>query len=170
MVDAKSIIFEKEKSKAWKLREAADIRDKIIADSPEAEGLEKLLDSEKLVVCSYALGGILSSSGVRLKTAQVRRFYEAILGLNTAMTSWSRDKSIEAKDQFEYFRDVISAQLMMLKPQLANAQARQHREFTPLFTVLNPCIDRANSPEGLRRLAQFMEAIVAYHKFHGGRD
>lgn len=169
MVDAKFIMFEEEKSRDWKLREADNIRDKIIADCPEVEDLEKLLDGEKLVVCSYALGRILSSASVRLKTAQVRRFYEAILGLNTAMTSWSRH-SQGITDKSEYFQQVIKSQLMMLKPQLANAQARQPREFTPLFTVLNPCIDRVNSPEGLRRLAQFMEAIVAYHKFHGGRD
>lgn len=167
MVDSKSIRFEEEKSRG--LREPEDILGRITADSSETEGLEKLLDAEKLVVCSYALGRILSSPRVRLKTAQIRRFYEAILGLSAAMTSWTRH-SKDFKNETEYFQQVIKSQLMMLKPELANAQARQPREFTPLFTVLNPCINRVNSPEGLRRLAQFMEAIVAYHKFHGGRD
>lgn len=169
MVNFNSISFEEEKSKAWRLREAEDILDRIMAGSSESESLEKLLDAEKLVICSYVLGGILSSSRVRLKTAQIRRFYEAILGLRTTMTSWTRHNQ-GITDETKYFQQVVKTPLMMLKPQLANAQARQPREFTPLFTVLNPCIDRVNSPEGLRRLAQFMEAIVAYHKFHGGRD
>lgn len=170
MFDVRSVSFEEEKSRAWKLKEATDILERITGDSPKEESLEKLLDAEKLVVCSYSLGRILSSFKVGLKTAQVRRFYEAISALNAAMGSWSRDKSTKAETKSEYFDKAIEPDLMMLKPQLANARARQPRQFTPLFTVLNPCIDRVNSPEGLRRLAQFMEAILAYHKFHGGRD
>lgn len=170
MIDTRSVSFEEEKSRAWKLKEARDILERIIGDSPKEESLEKLLDPEKLVICSYSLGKILSSFRVGLKTAQVRRFYEAILGLNTAMKSWSRDKKTKAENEFEYFQKTIKPQVMMLKPQLANAQARQSREFTPLFTVLNPCINRVNSTRDLARLAQFMESIVAYHKFHGGRD
>ncbi len=41
MIDTRSVSFEEEKSRAWKLREARDIFERIIGDSPKEESLEK---------------------------------------------------------------------------------------------------------------------------------
>ena len=57
----------------------------------------------------------------------------------------------------------------MLKPKLAYAAGRQD-EVKPLMTVLDPCMDRVRSRDDFDRFAKFVESIVAYHKYHGGRD
>jgi len=136
----------------WGLKSAEVILSKVMekAMSPEREdiALKELLDDEKIVVCGFALGKILASYEVGLKSAQLRRFYEAMLAI----------------------RGKKSASLMILKPQLAYAKARASRELTPFFVVVNPLMERVHDSEDFNRLVQFIEAIVAYHKYHGGKD
>lgn len=144
--------IEEKLSEEWGLKNAETILEKIIEketlSKKEGIGLKELLDDEKMVVCSFALGKILASYEIGLKTAQLRRFYEAMLAI----------------------RGKKSASLMILKPQLAYAKARASRELTPFFVVVNPLMERVYDSEDFNRLVQFIEAIVAYHKYHGGKD
>ncbi|HHT9115182.1 MAG TPA: type III-A CRISPR-associated protein Csm2 [Candidatus Wunengus californicus] len=144
--------IEEKLSEEWGLKNAETILEKIIEketlSKKEGIGLKELLDDEKMVVCSFALGKILASYEIGLKTAQLRRFYEAMLAI----------------------RGKKSASLMILKPQLAYAKARASRELTPFFVVVNPLMERVHDSEDFNRLVQFIEAIVAYHKYHGGKD
>ena len=144
--------IEEKLSEEWGLKSAETILEKIIEketlSKKEGLDLKELLDDEKMVVCSFALGKILASYEVGLKTASLRRFYEAILAI----------------------RGRKNASLMILKPQLAYAKARASRELTPFFVVVNPLLDRVHDSEDFNRLVQFIEAIVAYHKYHGGKD
>lgn len=144
--------IEEKLSEEWGLKNAEIILEKIVEKetSSKREGisLKELLDDEKMVVCSFALGKILASYEVGLKAAQLRRFYEAMLAI----------------------RGKKSSSLMILKPQLAYAKARASRELTPFFIVVNPLMERVRDAEDFSRLVHFIEAIVAYHKYHGGRD
>lgn len=144
--------IEEKLSEEWGLKNAEIILEKIVeketSSKKEGIGLKELLDDEKMVVCSFALGKILASYEIGLKTAQLRRFYEAMLAI----------------------RGKKSASLMILKPQLAYAKARASRELTPFFVVVNPLMERVHDSEDFNRLVQFIEAIVAYHKYHGGKD
>lgn len=144
--------IEEKLSEEWGLKNAEIILEKIIeketSSKKEGIGLKELLDDEKMVVCSFALGKILASYEVGLKATQLRRFYEAMLAI----------------------RSKKSASLMILKPQLAYAKARASRELTPFFIVVNPLMERVHDAEDFSRLVHFIEAIVAYHKYHGGRD
>ena len=152
-------------SREWGLDSAQKIKAKILADCKETDKLTQLLDAKKLVVCGYALGKHLASYKVGLKSAQLRRFYESFITLKTLL---NRVKS-EAKGE-EAFHSRIFPQILMLKPQLANAQARQKREVTPFFEVINPLFDLIQDGDDYERLCDFVEAIVAYHKYCGGRD
>ena len=62
----------------------------------------------------------------------------------------------------------------MLKPKLAYTVGRQKREvFTALqslMQVLDPAIDATKDLESFKKLVLLIEAIVAYHRYYGGRD
>ena len=152
-------------SREWGLKTADRIRDHIFKDYKEIDSLKDILDAKTLVVCSYALGKILASREVGLKSSQLRRFYDSLLniraGLNIIRTKPNSN---------ELFKLKIMPGIIMLKPQLANAKARQQREVTPFFNVINPLIDLIKDIEDYDRLCQFAESIVAYHKYCGGRD
>ena len=144
--------IEEKLSEEWGLKNAETILEKIIEketlSKKEGMGLKELFDDEKLVVWSFVLGKILASYEIGLKATQLRRFYEAMLAI----------------------RGKKSASLMILKPQLAYAKARASRELTPFFVVVNPLLERVRDSEDFNCLVQFIEAIVAYHKYHGGKD
>ena len=114
--------IEEKLSEEWGLKNAEIILQKIVeketSSKKEGIGLKELLDDEKMVVCSFALGKILASYEVGLKAAQLRRFYEAMLAI----------------------RGKKASSPMILKPQLAYAKARASRELTPFFIVVNPFI------------------------------
>jgi CRISPR-associated protein Csm2 len=68
------------------------------------------------------------------------------------------------------FKSKIIPQILMLKPLLANAKARHRRAITPLFEVINPLFDVVKDRDDYDRFCDFVEAIVAYHKYCGGKD
>ena len=157
--------MEERLSEEWGLRTAEKIGDKIFEGSSEGSTVRNMLEAEKLVVCSYALGRILASYEVGLKSAQLRRFYESPLNIKAAVNSIRVKPNAE-----ELFKKKALSNIVMLKPQLANAKARQPKEVTPFFEVINPLLDRIKTIEDYDRLCLFAEAIVAYHKYCGGRD
>jgi CRISPR-associated protein Csm2 len=65
--------------------------------------------------------------------------------------------------------DFFRSACMLLKPKLAYAAGRQD-EVKPLMAVLVPCIDRVHTKDDFSHFYRFVEAIIAYHRFHGGRD
>jgi len=147
------------------LRITDKIAEKIYEGYSDSDTLKDILDAKKLVVCSYALGKILASRVIGLKSAQLRRFYESLLNVRAIVTA------IRTKpNASELFDTKVMPEILMLKPQLANAKARQKREVTPFFNVINPLIDLVKSIEDYDRLCKFVESIVAYHKYCGGRD
>lgn len=157
--------MEERLSAEWGLRTGEKIRDKVFEGHSGDTTVKNILDAKKLVVCSYALGKILASYEVRLKSSQLRRFYESLLNIK-ATISTIRTKP-NAND---LFKERALPEILMLKPQLANAQARQPNQVTPFFDVINPMLDIVRSIEDYDRLCQFVEATVAYHKYCGGRD
>jgi CRISPR-associated protein Csm2 len=157
--------MEERLSEEWGLRTAESIRNKIFEGISDSTSVKNILDAKKLVVCSYALGKILASYEVNLKAAQLRRFYESLLNIRAA-ANMIRTKP-KADEQFQ---EKVLPEVYMLKPQLANAKARQPKEVGPFFDVMNPLLDLIKTIEDYDRLCQFAEAIVAYHKYCGGRD
>lgn len=157
--------MEEKRYEEWGLRTVENIKDKIFEGSSENSTIKDILNAERLVVCSYALGKILASYDVGLKSAQLRRFYESLLNIKAAVNTIRANS-----DADNLFKENVMPEILMLKPQLANAKARQPREVTPFFDVINPLLDYVKSIKDYDILCQFAEAIVAYHKYCGGRD
>ncbi len=89
-------------------------------------------------------------------TSQIRNIYGSV-------------KKLEMQSQLDL------AQLLILKPRIAYARSRQ-KSLDVLATVLSRGIDAVNEgrddserQERFRRFCQGFEAILAYHRAHGGK-
>uniref|UniRef100_A0A6M3IXD8 CRISPR system Cms protein Csm2 n=2 Tax=viral metagenome TaxID=1070528 RepID=A0A6M3IXD8_9ZZZZ len=147
----------------WGLTTAEKIKNKIFENySDNRVTIKNMLDAEKLVACGYALGKILTGDEVRLKAFQLREFYESLLNVKITI------KSIRGNpDEDMLFKQKALPEIVMLKPRLALAKARQPRKITPLFEVINPLLDRVEDIDDYERLCQFMQAIMAYNSPQG---
>jgi len=96
-----------------------------------------------------------------VKTAQVRNVFAHINRMRTRMR---RDRNIGP----DMRRDLV-----MLKPRLAYAGGRQ-KEVRPMSDDLRQAVDAVlksqNFEKALRNFFDLVEGIVAYHKYHGGKD
>ncbi|MFQ6087614.1 MAG: type III-A CRISPR-associated protein Csm2 [Candidatus Methanofastidiosia archaeon] len=92
---------------------------------------------------------------VEMKTSQLRKFFDSA-------------RKIEA-DLFTKGEDWNGAKVdfYLLKPKLAYAKGR---DLIPeqFYNIIMTCLSNIDSKEDFKRFMQFFEAIVAYHKFHGG--
>ena len=87
-----------------------------------------------------------------LTTSQIRNIYGAV-------------KKMQMKGQLDTHK------LLMLKPKLAYAAKRHGGGVDTLKDVLTQAIDLVeNEQEKFNRFVDFFEAILAYHKFYGGKD
>jgi CRISPR-associated protein Csm2 len=86
----------------------------------------------------------------RLETNQVRKFLDAVNRLKADLTETGDFAKIETE-------------IVLLKPKLAYAAARQ-RAAKPLSDVISVAIDKVHSKEDFERLVQLIESIIAYHK------
>ncbi len=161
----KPVPTEEKLSKEWNLRSEKDISEKIFEDYSEGDKLADLLDGEKLVACSYALGRMLAGADIGLKASQLRRFYDALLSVRATV---NRAKARNEGAGVFGVKAVFGVH--RLKPQLANAAARQPTQVKPFFEVVNPMLDVVQDADDYERLCDFVEAVVAYHKYCGGRD
>ena len=113
------------------------------------------LEVDRLVDLAGKLGDCLANR-IHLKTSQIRKFLDAV---NEIKSEGTQGK------EADFFR----SRCMLLKPKLAYAAGRQE-EVKPLMAVLVPCIDRIHSKGDFTRFYQFVESIIAYHRYHGGHD
>lgn len=119
------------------------------------------LNAEKLVDYADKTGKHLQS--VRLKTNQIRKFLSALSQIKSSIKT-------EKKDIVRREDLTVREKAFLLKPKLAYAASRQAYQIKPLMTVLDPAIESIHSNKDLLKLATFVESIVAYHKYYGGRD
>ena len=104
---------------------------------------------EPLVTAAEDLGNRLENR--RLKTSQIRKVYGAV-------------KKIQMSEEFN------RNELIMLKPKLAYAAARNNA-VTDLKDALTQAIDKVgNNPKRFKNFVDFFEATLAYHKAAGGQD
>ncbi|MBC7230897.1 MAG: type III-A CRISPR-associated protein Csm2 [Actinobacteria bacterium] len=118
------------------------------------------LEVEDMITLAEEMGRRLSSREVDLKRSQIRRFLDAV-------------KKIEAqvkRNPEQFSRE----SLLLLKPKLAYATGRlregKNNPLGPFQEVIDPAIDRVKDYADFMRFANFMESIIAYHRFHGGKE
>lgn len=132
------------------------IPDRVVREVSQLHSLESL-SAERLVEMASQMGDFLANR-IRLKTSQIRKFLDAVNEIKT--------KSVQQATEDAFYR----SECMLLKPKLAYAAGRQPAEVKPLMSVLVPCIDRVYNKKDFSNFYRFVEAIMAYHRFHGGRD
>lgn len=96
----------------------------------------------------------------RLKASQIRAVFDEVRQIESL---WLQDAQKALH------------KVNLLKPKLAYRAARSQDGVPTLKEVLTEAIDIVvESPEAakerFRRFTEFFEAIIAYHKAHGGRD
>lgn len=106
-----------------------------------------------LVLHAEKFGPHLKQNG--LETNQVRKFLDAINRLKVKLSTESDFQAIEAE-------------VILLKPKLAYAAARQ-KSAKDLRIVMSDAIDRVTNVEDFYRLVQLIESTIAYHKAEGGK-
>ena len=131
----------------------ADIRQFIQSDE-SAKDMVEFADN-------FALNKIKSVS-----TSQIRNIYGTVKKLE--MT--------EKKLEMTGLNPKTYRQLLLLKPKLAYAKGREKNRkkqeaYSQLETIIGQAIDAIdpNKVETFTRFCQFFEAILAYHKAHGGK-
>ena len=106
-------------------------------------------------------GKKLADQYTGIKTNQIRNLYSAVQHIRVRAS------------QPEVNQDDINRRLIFLKPKLAYASGRQ-TNLKPLRAFLANAIDSVVKSEDPAKARDnffiLMESIVAYHKFHGGRD
>jgi CRISPR-associated protein Csm2 len=106
-----------------------------------------------LVVHAEKFGPHLKQNG--LETNQIRKFLDAINRLKVRLSTESDFQAVEAE-------------VVLLKPKLAYAAARQ-KSAKDLSTVMSLAIDRVKTEADFYRLVQLIESTIAYHKAEGGK-
>ncbi|KUO42844.1 MAG: hypothetical protein APU95_02965 [Hadesarchaea archaeon YNP_N21] len=127
------------------------------------ESIGKLHSLKELKVEAFAPQGryaekIALAFREKLKTAQLRKFFDSLRKI---------ERDLEKKPW-----DSLKAEFLMLEPRLAASVARK---LVPdqFYRLMKVCFDKVNNAAGegekkesFTRLMQFLEAIVAYHKYH----
>ena len=94
-----------------------------------------------------------------VSTSQIRNIYGTV-------------KKLEMQREFD---SKAYRQLLLLKPKLAYARGRAETRKKPAFEKLENALGIAidavtiKDPETFKRFCNFFEAILAYHKAHGGK-
>jgi len=112
-------------------------------------------DSKKLVENARRLGEHLSGG---LSTSQIRSIFS------------------EVKQMREYEKD--KHRLNLLRPKMAYTAGRHGKmkggkltgPIVDLQEILDKCIERISSEEEFENFKSFFEAILAYHRYYGGRE
>lgn len=96
---------------------------------------------------------------IHVTTSQIRKFLTAVNQLQNKMNNEKDVLSVDTANEIKY-----------LKVKLAY-QAGREKKTKVLHDNLVPMIDKiGNDKKEFIKFAKYVEAIVAYHKFHGGKD
>ncbi|MEA2074232.1 MAG: type III-A CRISPR-associated protein Csm2 [Euryarchaeota archaeon] len=136
------------------------IEERIIPNLPEnmraIDYSQFVDDTQVLSYLALALNG-KAGKDLDLKTAQLRKFFDSL-------------KSIEQKVVIEKRNwNEVKADFVLLTPKLAYTKGKNLIP-QPFYLLLRSCLQRVNSKEDLKALIRIFETIVAYHKYHGGKD
>lgn len=141
---------------------AADLRT-IITDPNGAMALVQKADK---------LGEELAKN--KLTTSQIRSIFSEVRQIQA---QWEMDakQSAAAPEGKDSAQQIAWRRLVLLKPKMAYRAKRSGKVVQDLVAVLDPAVDqvlmgkdRAEQFANFRRFVDFFEAILAYHKYHGG--
>lgn len=114
--------------------------------------LNKLADAKAEDLIGF-LDEIGKDLARKVKIAQLRKVLDAFEKVRSAARS---EKNVDLREETQ-----------PLKIHLAYAAGRQ-KELKPLQGLLGEIIDKVSDANDFKKLATFIEGLVAYHKFYGG--
>lgn len=138
---------------------------------PSNQDYEKIIhkgDVDTLVECAEKIGKGIS----KVKNSQLRGIFASARQIQTNWPSAAGSQS-EPNDTLTQKANDAYRQAVLLRPRISYAGSRNALE--GLDSILNEALKLVNGkPEERRtryfRFVDFFEAIVAYHKLHGGRN
>ncbi len=140
---------ENKKKKSYETTETPNVDlDEIIASG----------DPEKLVQTAESVGKRLAQ--LNLSTSQIRAIFGEVRQIEA---EWPLDS------------EKARRKLILLKPKMAyRARKESGQGVKELVRILDPAVDlvtkeRAEEDRRFKRFVEFFEAILAYHKAHGGK-
>ncbi len=107
-------------------------------------------DANTLVKVAERLGKDFAND---LSTSQIRNVFGEV-------------KRLQMRKEFDVY---AARELLLLKPKLAYQAGRHGGKVKDLEQILSKAIDRVTDPKHFENFADFFEAILAYHKAHGGK-
>ncbi len=114
----------------------------------------KKLSMERLVEIADHVGSTVAK---KVKMNQIRRFLDG-----------ARKVEAELKSREKF--DAVKDQIVLLRPKLAYAAGR-NQDVKELAEILDTAVkSAAQTEENFMKFLRFMEGIIAYHRFHGGKD
>ncbi|ROQ92048.1 type III-A CRISPR-associated protein Csm2 [Desulfosoma caldarium] len=114
----------------------------------------KKLSMDRLVDIADAVGKAVAR---QVKMNQIRRFLDG-----------ARKVEAQLKNPEDF--DKVKDQIVLLRPKLAYAAGR-HRDVKDLAELLDPAVkSAAQTHDNFMKFLRFMESIIAYHRYHGGKD
>ena len=125
--------------------------------APSNEELKQIITdpgaAELLVTWADRIGGALAEQ--RLTTSQIRSIFSEVRRIEA---DWGQDSGRASRN------------LILLKPKMAyRARKERGKGVEELVSVLSPAVDLVDQNEqNFRNFVDFFEAILAYHKSHGG--
>lgn len=135
--------------------------------APSAQEIEAIIrngDAKTLVESARRVGEALAARG--LSSGQIRGVFGSVRRIEMR---WPHDATQEVED-----REI--KELLLLKPRLAyqvgrarQGSAGQSKSIADLEPVLRRGIDLVSDRTHFGHFVEYLEAILAYHKFSGGR-
>ena len=116
------------------------------------------LDPDEMVRSADEIGKDLSHGRNSVKHAQVRHILDEVNRIRLEIRKRPGDLAGD-----------LLARIKLLKPRFAYLAGRDNG-LKPLYSVLSPMIDKTTDRHDFNRFAEFVQAVVAYHKFYGGSD
>lgn len=109
-----------------------------------------------------------------LKTNQIRKFLSAVNSVSNKVAVF-KAKNPNAKELDKAIANEVRYLQVMLVYQIGREKANSRYEgpiekFAKETELLTTIKSIGNSIEAFEEFARYMEALVAYHKFYGGRD
>jgi CRISPR-associated protein Csm2 len=139
---------------AHQRRERPSVVDEIVKKVGALGKLEELSADDLVEFCDQ-FGNELKED--KVTTSQMRKVFSEIKHMHLEARS--------PGSQAVFNPDRVK----LLKPKIAYLAGREAK-LKPFKRVMDALIDKVRDEQDFGRLAAFMEAVIAYHKYHGGRD
>jgi len=120
--------------------------------------------SQELIEAAERLGQDLARR--KLTTSQIRNIFGMVRQIKM---NWTNDPKNSYR-QAVLLKPKISYQAERLRKKVNNLPDLLNSDFMPALDAVIDALDDNSKKERFERFTDFFEAIVAYHKKHGGAD